>query len=171
MAIFDRTFDEVSNTSFSRRTARTQNVYRRRSLLQRIRPEGPIPSQGSRRPRFSFFLCSCQRTRSRTDFVRSTHPRAHRALWHIPSVRPNEATFNTFSNRLATPSEEKIAGSQSEGFRRQRHRRRRWSGLYAPNPNRSTPHVADSSKNPAAQNRDLAKPEAPCGVSLWKNFC
>ncbi|MBV5262809.1 hypothetical protein J3S89_01980, partial [Pinisolibacter sp. B13] len=63
-----------------------------------------------------------------TSYARH-HPKARRTIGHASSVSPNFVTFNTFPNRLAIPLFRKITSSQREGFRRQRHRRRRWSGL------------------------------------------
>ncbi len=108
MAIFDRTFDEVSNTSFSRRTARTQNVYRRRSLLQRIRTR---KLQSPRRDHavhvsLSSYAVVKEPEAGPTSYARPTS--AVRAVWHIPSVSPNEATFNTLPNPLSTLSFEPI---------------------------------------------------------------
>jgi len=96
-------------TLLLRRAVRTRNVDRAVSLIRIVSKPEPLsgsplptdPSQGSRRPRFSFFLFSCQRTRCRSDIVRP-EPKPSDGL-ERPFGLPNESTFNTFSIPFASP--------------------------------------------------------------------
>ncbi len=83
-------------------------MYRRRSLLQRIRTR---KLQSPRRDHavhvsLSSYAVVKEPEAGPTSYARPTS--AVRAVWHIPSVSPNEATFNTLPNPLSTLSFEPI---------------------------------------------------------------
>ena len=128
--------DEVSHSLFSRRAGKNSKRRSGRSPIQDPEAEAPKSPQGSRRPRFSFFLFSCQRTRCRSDIARPGHPgRLGTSLRSRRMSRPS----TPFRAPWQAPFSRNPPEPEGEGFRRQRQRRRRWSGLYGSPSKPSTP--------------------------------